>query len=376
MRLAGGRVVEMGRGLVHRRRERVLDLAHHLALPGLVNGHDHLGLDLFPPLGSPPYRSFYEWAEEIYRPAEPPLRDLLRVELADRLWWGGYRNLISGVTTVVHHDSYERRVFRRSFPVRVLAEYGWAHSLGFATDIEQRHRRSGRHPFIVHAAEGTDARAAGEIDELMERGLLRPRTVVVHGMAISDSQLDAMAAAGTGVVWCPSSNLRLYESTADVTGLRERLCVCLGTDSTLCGAATLLEELRIAREEAGLEAEDLLRMVTTEAASVFDLEAAGGLEEGGPADLVVLPDRGRAAAEVLLATRCREIVLVFVNGEPNLAGESMAGRLDLGAANLRLDGVPKWVCGEPLSLRDRIAAVVREDILGENPLWPRLVPIQ
>jgi len=146
LRLAGGRVAEAGRGLAPRRRERVLDAAGLLALPGLINAHDHPGLDLLPRLGDGTYANAYEWAKAIYRPEASPIREVLRVGLRDRLWWGAYRNLISGVTTVAHHDPYywwvfgrqwlgrrlvRRRLCGRPFPVRCCGE-----KVGFGFDTE------------------------------------------------------------------------------------------------------------------------------------------------------------------------------------------------------------------------------------------------
>ena len=79
-------------------------------MPGLISCHDHLGLNLLPPLGAPPYGNMYEWADEIYNPEQPPISNVLRVRLRDRLRWGAVRNLIAGVTTVMHHDPYYRPV--------------------------------------------------------------------------------------------------------------------------------------------------------------------------------------------------------------------------------------------------------------------------
>ena len=41
LRLGRGRVLDTGRGLTPHRRERVIDGAGYLALPGLINAHDH-----------------------------------------------------------------------------------------------------------------------------------------------------------------------------------------------------------------------------------------------------------------------------------------------------------------------------------------------
>lgn len=394
LRLARGRVAETGRGLAPRRRERVLDAADLLALPGLINAHDHLDLNLLPRLGEGTYASFYEWVAAIYRPAASPIREVLRVGLRDRLWWGAYRNLISGVTTVVHHDPYywwvfgrqllgrrlvRRRLFGRPYPLRVLKRYAWCHSLGgpelgYGDDPVRAFERAGGRPFILHAAEGTDARAASEVDRLHELGLLGPSTVLVHAVAVGARQRELLAATGTSVVWCPASNLGLYGATAPIGELRGKVRIALGTDSTVTGSPTLFDELRAAAATGLAEPAALLAMVTTEAARVFALDdGRGTLRPGGPADLLLLPDDGRPAAERLLGATPADPELVVVGGRPRVASAAMAAVLGLGAPNARVGGRAAWLYGDFAGLRRRLEEIAGGEVLARNPLWTTLV---
>lgn len=369
LRIRRGRIAASGSDLKRQGNELVVELPQYLALPGLINAHDHLGLDLMPALGQPPYRSFYRWAEQIYRPDESPLREILSVDEHDRLLWGGYRNLCSGATTVVHHDPYRRRAFSRHFPVQV-PRIAWSHSLGYAKNLTQEHRRAGKAPWVVHAAEGLDERAQQEVDQLEEQGLLGPHTILVHGIGITGHQQKLLERKRVGLVWCPASNRRLYGATASVDQLQKMIPVVLGTDSTLSGSATLLDEIRAGFESGLVSARDLLAMVTKRAAALFDLDQGQGrLEPGGVADLLLLEDDGSEPADQLLAATPKALALVLVGGQARLANEDLAERLGLGCASSRIDGQTRWLAGDLAGLRLRIANTVSTEILSQNPLW-------
>ncbi len=96
-----------------------LDLRGCLVLPGLINAHDHLEFNLFPRLGRGPYPNAGAWARDIYHPGCSPVKEHLQVPMETRLRWGAVKNLLSGVTTVCHHNPYHAPVFSRGFPIRV-----------------------------------------------------------------------------------------------------------------------------------------------------------------------------------------------------------------------------------------------------------------
>lgn len=377
VRVAGGWIAEVGTGLAARSGERVLELGDHVAFPGLINAHDHLDLDLLPPLGNPPYSSFYAWAQEIYRPRDPSVQELQRVALGDRLWWGAYKNLIAGVTTVMHHDPYHRSVFEEDFPLRVVYPYRWAHSLGYGEHPRRAYAR-GAGPFVIHAAEGTDARAASEIEQLGDMGLLQSDTILVHGVAISAVQWLRLAALGVALVWCPASNLRLYGRTVAIDQLPAGIAVALGTDSTLSGSPGLLDELKVARETGFADATRLLEMVTTAPAAMLGLDpGAGRIQVGGPADLLVLPIApATSTADRLIDATSAELALVLVRGVVALANVEVAASLELGECNAVVAGQRRWLVGELGALRRRIVGRgPGDEVWSHNPLWERLRPV-
>ncbi len=228
-----------------------------------------------------------------------------------RLLWGAMKNLLSGVTTVAHHNPYERSVFDRVFPIRVVSRFGWAHSLEFSPDLAARYARTPPHwPFIVHAGEGTDERAHGEIPHLAKLGVLGPHTALVHAVALTEDAIESIRLNNTSIIWCPSSNLFTLGRTLSPCVLRSDLPVSLGTDSAISGAGDLIDELRIAREAVGCEPEELYRMVTTGAARILRLsEGQGMIREGGVADLIAVADDGQTPADAL-SRLAPELVMV------------------------------------------------------------------
>src|SRR5438552_5913427 len=97
--------------------EAEADLAGRVVLPGMVNAHDHLDFSTFPPLGSPPYASVYEWAADVDAGRDDrSVQAALAVPLADRLLLGGLRNLLARATAVAHHNPFHRVLARPDFP--------------------------------------------------------------------------------------------------------------------------------------------------------------------------------------------------------------------------------------------------------------------
>lgn len=315
VKIAGARIAAVGK--CSRARERVVDLEGDRLLPGLINAHDHLQLNHLPrPAPARRYSHVREWIADIdrLRRLDGPLKSAVAVPLADRLLLGGVKNLLSGVTTVAHHDPLHSSLCEPRYPSRVVTRFGWAHSLyieGEAKTWESHGRTPADWPWIIHAAEGVNAQALAEFRQLERLGCLQPNTLIVHGVALGARERRRLSDAAAGLIWCPSSNLHLFGATAEVADLAAGRRVALGTDSRLTGSRDLLTELRIAAEQASLTSEALESLVTRDAAELLRLADCGVIAPGRRADLLVLP-----AGLALERAERAEIRLVVLDGTP------------------------------------------------------------
>ena len=357
VRVARGVITEIAPDLAPRGCDRVIDLGGLALLPGLINAHDHLSLDLLPLLGNPPYRNSYEWHADLRHNYPTVAWQHQPITESDRVLWGAYRNLFSGITTVAHHGPLQLRfLVDGSLPVRLRLPMACAESLLREPDIESRARHArARMPFAIHLAEGIDETSRREIARLDALGALGPGTMVVHGVGLDADGRRLMASRGASLVWCPRSNHFLFGATAAVDQMPPEVPIALATDSTMTGSVTLFDELRFAAGLGKVSPDRLLAMVTTEAAEVVMSPERGRIVVGAPADMIALPPAG-TAIDTLLAAQPRALALVMVGGRVRLAAPRFAWAGDLEAT--KLGGERVHVQRGLHALVDRLAATL------------------
>ena len=346
-----------------------IDLNGYMLLPGLINAHDHLEFALYPRLGSGPYGSATEWAQHIHQQDKKIIALHSQVPKWIRLWWGGIRNLLSGVTTVCHHNPLEETLLEKSFPVRVVTKYAWAHSLRFAPNLGTLLQDlNASEPFIIHACEGIDQDAFAELWRLDAMGALDPRTVLIHGLALDVAGVQLLNARGASLVVCPLSNSFLFATTHSRETLRSVERLALGSDSSLTSHGDLLDEVTYLYRHSSLAPEEIYPLALDNSSSILRLiNGEGHMAPDGVADLIAVRDKGCSPAETLCSLSWQQVELVVLGGRIQLASDDVYRRL---IQHLQTDLEPLYVNGELRWLRAPITRLLEETetILGH----PRL----
>lgn len=321
-----------------------LDASGCLVMPGLVNTHAHLAMNLF--RGEADDVSLERFLRQLVRAelvqltaeavavgVEAALAECLRGGITtalDMYWYPeaatevaarvGFR-LLNGPSfmDVVDPDgrSFDRRMqWAEDLLARQHAEDpaapAWVmpHS-AYMLSREQLDRimalaRRFDARVHVHAAESPgeddavlDRHGSRPMTVLAEAGVLGPRTVVAHAVQLDDDDIALLAETGTAVAHCPLSNLHLGCGIAPLPELiRAGVPVGLGTDGAAsAGALDLFAGIRLAallhkavtRDPRTIGAERAVRLATSGGAETLGLgERIGALIPGRRADLIVV----------------------------------------------------------------------------------------
>jgi 5-methylthioadenosine/S-adenosylhomocysteine deaminase len=157
---------------------------------------------------------------------------------------------------------------------------------------------------------------------LDQLGVLGPQTLCIHVVRADATDLDRLSSRKVAIAHCPRSNARHGHGPAPLRGMLDRgLRVGVGTDSVASvSPLDLLAEARAAQALAGLDAEQALRLVTSDAARALGLETEiGALARGRWGDLVILSLPGPVDA-----SRVMDTVLMRPMGDVQLT--VLAGR--------------------------------------------------
>ena len=176
---------------------------------------------------------------------------------------------------------------------------------------------------VVHLAEGPSARMADEFRYIKQSGVLGANLIAIHGVGLTEPQLEEMALAKAKLVWSPLSNFILYGKTANVeVARRAGLAISIAPDWAPSGSKSILGELKAAdlvnkNELKTLFSDrELVEMVTRRPAEAMNWgDKLGQIAPGFLADVIVVDDRNADPYRNLIEAVEENIALVFVRGE-------------------------------------------------------------
>ena len=364
----------------------VVDLPHHVLIPGLINAHTHAAMSLFRGLADD--LPLMDWLQNHIWPAEAKwvnpdfVRDGTELAVIEMLKSG----------TTCFSDMY----FFPEDTARVCLEAGMRAVVGLIlidfptayaqTADEYLHKAIALHddlraaelvttafaphapytvsdepltklrtlndelnlPLHMHVHETEHevveaARVSGKrpLARLADLNLLQPNLVAVHMTQLTDAEIETLARSGANVVHCPASNLKLASGFCPVDRLlKSGVNVALGTD----GAASndnldLLGEMRIAallakavaNDATALPAHQALRMATLNGAKALGIDdRVGSIEPGKAADLTAI-DLSAAdtqpvynpISQLVYSAGREQVTDVWINGKQLLANRRL-----------------------------------------------------
>jgi 5-methylthioadenosine/S-adenosylhomocysteine deaminase len=388
--IAGGRirrVVPPGRRGASRGESspELLDCTGLYLIPGLVNCHSHTAMTLL--RGAAEDCPVEDWFN----------RHIWRYERALRpedVYWGtllgAAEMLLAGVTCVADHyfhmdrawEAYRESGMRADLAWAVFGtgegwERQWVRALEFSQAYAGRDPRLtvsvGPHsPYVCpESFLATAAQAAGELGlklhihvseeprqlerclaekgctpvQVLDRnGILRPGTLLAHACAATGADLELIRERGAGIAHCPKTYLK-FGGLPDILprALEAGVAVGLGTDGPASGNSLgILEAARdaallakAARGDARAARIGEVLPLCHRGGQLLGLPGYGRLEEGAPADLVLLDPLQPAMqpehdpfANILYSLGERSVHTVIVDGRVRVREGRLVG-LDL-----------------------------------------------
>jgi len=363
----------------------ILDCAGLYLIPGLVNSHSHTAMTLL--RGAAEDCPIEDWFN----------RHIWRYERALRpedVYWGtllgAAEMLLAGVTCAADHYFHMDRAWEAYRDSGLRADLAWAvFGVGegwerqWAQALEFSRAHAGRDPLLTvslgphspyicpESFLRAAAEAAGELGlklhihvseesrqverslaekgctpvQVLERtGVLRPGTLLAHAYWATDRDLALIRERGAGVAHCPKT----YMKFGDVNDFLPRalaagVAVGLGTDGPGSGNSQGIFEAardaallaKAARRDARVARIGEVLPLCHRGGELLGIAGYGRLEEGAPADLVLLDPRTPAMtpehdvfANVLYSLGERNIHTVIVDGRV-LVREGRLLHLDL-----------------------------------------------
>ncbi len=357
----------------HREGLREIDGRGFLAMPGLINAHNHASMTLM--------RSYADdiplmsWLNDHIWPFEAKM-DREDVRLGAEL--GVAEMLLGGTTTFVDmywmQEAVGEVVEQTGIRAVLSATFTEARYADFERDfaaISDRYA-GGRHPRIslmvaphspyststehlsrarelserygiginIHISETLDEQRTIQerygktpIEYLYDLGLLTPQTLAVHSVHVNDADLEIMRRCGVSVVHNPQSNMKISSGIAPVAKMLDAgINVAIGTDGPCSNNdLDMWDEMRSAsflqKVSTGnpcvLPAYEVLKMATVYGARAIGMaDQIGSLREGMLADVILLDlnkphlsPQYDVVANLIYCAKSSDVDTVIVHGD-------------------------------------------------------------
>jgi 5-methylthioadenosine/S-adenosylhomocysteine deaminase len=343
-------------------------------VPGLLDLHNHPDFNIFAPWEPPKvFVNRYRWRDsdtyhELVRDPQNKLIDALPAHTQTR--YAEVRALIAGVTGIQGASGASTSKVEplvRNLDMWTLGQHEARSMIDLPTESSRDFARLQQilqaikddevTAFYLHLCEGQRGNAAldNEFRRFIKLEVATPATVIIHGSSLSESDLHDVADAGCKLVWSPQSNLRLYkETTLAGEAIAAGIPVALGADWMPSGSLSLLAEMKVARRELTrqghpITARDLVKMVTSEAASIAGFgDKLGSLAKGRVADLVVFERHHEDPYENVCIADPSWVELVCIGGDITYGRADWFGKLSGDAEGSTIEDLMAW--GKPMRI--------------------------
>ena len=163
-------------------------------------------------------------------------------------------------------------------------------------------------------------------------GFTGEKSIALHGVWLSDDEIQLAADTGTKIAHNPVANMHLGYGVAPVTQMiKAGIKVGLGTDGAASYTYDMLEigktaamlQKAVKMDAEALTAEKALQMLTIDGAEVLGLEkSTGSIEVGKQADMIIMDTNsshilkgGRPVPKIVYSAKGNDIVTSIVNGK-------------------------------------------------------------
>ena len=232
--------------------------------------------------------------------------------------FGMIKNLLNGITTVMHHG--KNSVKKSDQIINVISSYNFLHSVS----LERNWRIKlilmlNKLPFVIHLGEGVGEAMENEVNKLFKWNLFKREIIAVHGISLNTNHADKLSA----LIWCPDSNLFLYNKTANVFELKNRIPILFGSDSNLTSDPNFWNHIRIARKINALNDEELINSMTSLPGELLNVKDIGKIKNGCRADIVVVKKKSENNYDAFFNINPEDILLILRSGKIIFFDESL-----------------------------------------------------